>query len=132
MPLPARWMWMGLLSLLALSQQGAVAGAVRWPDLIRVGHVTGRVATTDDVKAGNAAFAIQNGDGHPGSKPIRLTIPQYAIYMDRDTGHEVPVIVIQAEDRAGVKLAGFRIVGSEGVGACLLSELRLLGTKRPP
>jgi hypothetical protein len=91
--------------------------------------VSGRVATNDDVQAGNAAFAIQNSD----SKPIRVMIPQYAIYFDRDTGKKVPVILIQAEDKAGAKLAGFRIVGGHGVGvgACLLSELQLLGTKRP-
>lgn len=132
MLLAARWIGTGLLCLFALAHEDAVAGAVRWPDLMRIGHVTGRVATQDDVSAGNAAFAIQNSSGHPGSKPIRLTIPQYAMYVDRDTGHEVPVIVIQAEDRAGAKLAGFRLVGGDGFGACLLSELRLLGTKRPP
>jgi hypothetical protein len=137
MLLPARWLWtgplcLGLLCLFALPREDAAAAAIRWPDLMKIGHVTGRVATQDDVNAGNAAFAIRDIDGHPGAKPIRLTIPQYAMYVDRDTGHEVPVVVIQAEDRAGAKLAGFRLVARDGVGACLLSELRLLGTKRPP
>lgn len=124
---PPRFVWTCCLCLLALAYEGALAAATPWPELTRVGHVSGRVATDDDVQAGNAAFAIQNSD----SKPIRVTIPQYAIYLDRDTGKKVPVILIQAEDKEGAKLAGFRIVGSHGVGACLLSELQLLGTKRP-
>ena len=124
---PPRFIWTCCLCLLAVVYQAALAAPTQWPDLARVGHVSGRVATNDDVQAGNAAFAIQNSD----SKPIRVTIPQYAIYLDRDTGKKVPVILIQAEDKAGSKLAGFRIVGSHGVGACLLDELQLLGTKRP-
>jgi hypothetical protein len=127
MPLPARFVWTCLLCLLAVALEGAHAGAIRWPDLVGVGHVTGRTATPDDVAAGNAAFTIQNSN----SKPIHVTIPQYAMYVDRDTGRQVPVILIQAEDKAGAMLAGFRIVGSNGLGACLLSELHLLGTKRP-
>ena len=126
-----RFIWACCLSLL-VAHEGAVAGAVRWPELAKISHVTGRTATTDDVQTGHAAFAIRSdADGHPGSKPIQVTIPQYALYVDRDTGKQVPVILIQAEDRAGVKLAGFRLVGMDGFGACLLSELHLLGTKRP-
>ena len=128
---PAHCIWIGLLCLVAMASEGALAGTIKWPELSRVGHVSGRTATTADVKAGNAAFVIQNSDGHSGSKPIRLTIPQYAMYLDRDTGKQIPVVVIQAEDRAGAKLAGFKLVGSGGFGACLLSELHLLGTKRP-
>lgn len=132
MHLPTRWTWTCCLSLLSIACDGAWAGTVRWPDLAAVSHVAGRTATTEDVNDGRAAFAIHSSDGHAGSKPLRLTIPQYAVFLDRDTGRAVPVVVIQAEDRAGVQLAGFRLVGSNGLGACLLSELRLLGTKRPP
>jgi hypothetical protein len=132
MPLTIRFIWTCCLSLLAMAHEGAFAGAVSWPELAKVGHVAGRTATTDDVKAGHAAFAIRSdANGQPGSKPIQVTIPQYALYVDRDTGKQVPVVLIQAEDRAGVKLAGFRLVGIDGFGACLLSELHLLGTKRP-
>jgi len=132
MPLSTRFIWTGCLSLLAMAHECVLAGTVIWPELATVGHVAGRTATTDDVKAGHAAFVIRSdADGHPGSKPIQLTIPQYALYVDRDTGKRVPVILIQAEDRAGVKLAGFRLIGVGGFGACLLSELHLLGTKRP-
>jgi hypothetical protein len=78
-----------------------------------------------DVGAGNAAFAVV---GRP-SRPLQIAIPQYALRATKGTS--TPIIVIQAEDTAAGKTIGFKAVGASRLGVCPLSEVRLLGPKKP-
>lgn len=109
-----------------------MASDIAWPDLPKDGYITGRVATAEDVKAGNAAFAAVGKNGERLSTPIPLKIPQYAWHVEADRGVQTPIIVIQAEDTPAGKTIGYRIVGGPGLGVCLLAEVRLLGEKKPP
>lgn len=118
--------WLGLVVI-----GTAIASGVVWPDLPKNGFIAGRVATADDVKAGNAAFAAVGKNGEPLSKPILLEIPQYAWHMETHEGVKKPIIVIQAEDTPAGKVIGYRVVGGTRLGVCLLAEVRLLGRKKP-
>ena len=120
----------GWLALVGIGS--AIASGIVWPDLPKGGgYIAGRVATVDDVTAGNAAFAAVGKNGEPLSKPIMLHIPQYALHVEADKGVETPIIVIQAEDTPAGKTIGYSIVGGSGLGVCLLAEVRLLGVVKP-
>ena len=120
---------LGWLALVGIAN--AIASGIVWPDLPKDGYIAGRVATTEDVKAGNAAFAAVGKNGERLSTPIPLKIPQYAWHVEADKGVKTPIIVIQAEDTPAGKTIGYRIVGGPGLGVCLLAEVRLLGEKKP-
>lgn len=69
--------------------------------------------------------------GKAAGTPIKLDIPQYAMHVDEGTGKETPVILIQAEENGDVKAVGYKELGTGQLGAALLREVRLLGTKKP-
>ncbi len=91
------------------------------------GYVTGRAATVEDVNAGNAGFVLQDGDV-PIGMPIAMLIPQYARF--KDESETVLVVLIQAEEARGQRLAAGRTMKGEVVVG-LLSDFTLLGTVRP-
>ncbi|EJF69157.1 MAG TPA: hypothetical protein ENI30_01495 [Gammaproteobacteria bacterium] len=107
-----------------------LAEAIAWPDLPDTCFVSGRSATSQDVDTGCAAFLI-NVKGKAAGTPIKLDIPQYAMHVDEGTGKETPVILIQAEENGDVKAVGYKELGTGQLGAALLREVRLLGTKKP-
>lgn len=119
-----------LLASLALAPTLAFAEAIAWPDLPDTCFVSGRSATNADVDIGCAAFLI-NVKGKAAGTPIKLVIPQYAMHIEQGTGKETPVIIIQAEQNGDIKAVGYRELGTEQLGAALLKEVRLLGTKKP-
>ncbi|MPQ86302.1 hypothetical protein F0170_21335 [Pseudomonas sp. MAFF 730085] len=108
----------------------AVADTIAWPDLPNTCFVSGRPATSTDVDTGCAAFLI-NVKGKAAGTPIKLDIPQYALHVDEATGKETPVIIIQAEENGDIKAVGYKELGNDQLGAALLREVRLLGTKKP-
>lgn len=122
-----RWLTAAFLSLLS---GAALAGGQAWPDLPRTCYVSGRAATVADVKAGCAVF-VASSNGKLIGKPLNIEIPQYAIHVDKKTGKKTRVIVIQAETAQGLKLVGYKDVGSRKRVVDSLGSLRLLGSKRP-
>ncbi|WP_197388332.1 hypothetical protein [Ralstonia pseudosolanacearum] len=60
-----------------------------------------------------------------------IQIPQYAFHVDGASGKKTPVIVLQAEERSGIKAVGYKEVQTSTIGAGLLSEMQLLGTSKP-
>lgn len=118
------------LAGLALTSPLTLAEAIAWPDLPDTCFVSGRSATSQDVDIGCAAFLI-NVKGKAAGTPIKLDIPQYAMHVDEGTGKETPVILIQAEENGDVKAVGYKELGTGQLGAALLREVRLLGTKKP-
>lgn len=118
------------LLFLTLIPTLALAESISWPDLPDTCFVSGRSATSQDVDTGCAAFLI-NVKGKPAGTPIKLDIPQYAMHVDEGTGKETPVILIQAEENGDVKAVGYKELGTGQLGAALLREVRLLGTKKP-
>nr|WP_256344426.1 MULTISPECIES: hypothetical protein [unclassified Pseudomonas] len=118
------------LAGLALTSPLTLAEAITWPDLPDTCFVSGRSATSQDVDTGCAAFLI-NVKGKAAGTPIKLDIPQYAMHVDEGTGKETPVILIQAEENGDVKAVGYKELGTGQLGAALLREVRLLGTKKP-
>nr|WP_282445829.1 hypothetical protein [Pseudomonas sp. EYE_354] len=103
---------------------------VIWPDLPTTCFVSGRPATSADVDTGCAAFLI-NVKGKAAGTPIKVDVPQYALHVDEATGKETPVIIIQAEENGEIKAVGYKELGTDQLGAALLREVRLLGTKKP-
>jgi hypothetical protein len=112
-----------LASLVGLIGLGSAP--VVWPALPQSGFITGRLATVDDVKQGNAVFS-QNGEG----KPLGLPIPQYVWWKD-NAGKSHPMILLQAEEGPdGTGVVGLRdLAGKDTVAT--LAEVKLLGTKKP-
>ena len=53
------------------------------------------------------------------------------MHVEAGTGKETPVIIIQAEENGEIKAVGYKELGTEQLGAALLKEVRLLGTKKP-
>jgi hypothetical protein len=97
-----------------------------WPELPKSGFVSGRVATKEDVDAGQAIFSM---DGK-SKGPIEIEIPQYAIWTDQ-SGAEHPVIVTQAETAPnGMQIVGMKTLDGSDMAATL-AEVRLLGSKKP-
>jgi hypothetical protein len=70
-----------------------MASDVVWPPLPKSGFVAPRVATADDVEAGNAIFSISK-DGSVG-RVAEIDVPQFAFYLDGQ--NKVPAIILQAE-----------------------------------
>lgn len=118
-----RWLALALLVPLVTN-----AGDIAWPDLPKTCFVKGRPATEDDLTKGCAAFVIKV---QGKVSPLDIEIPQYAIHVEDGTGKETRVIIIQAEEGQGIQTVGFIIVGTSSMGASLLREVRLLGTKKP-
>ncbi|WP_256262042.1 hypothetical protein [Pseudomonas costantinii] len=119
-----------LLATLSMASTLATADTITWPDLPQTCFVSGRSATSTDVDTGCAAFLI-NVKGQAAGTPIKLDIPQYALHVDEATGKQTPVIIIQAEENGDIKAVGYKELGTDQLGAALLREVRLLGTKKP-
>ena len=108
----------------------ARAGNIPWPALPKTCFVKGRPATRADVKRGCAAF-VAMANGKPVGKPLDIAIPQYAYEIDKEAHAKTPVVVIQAEQGLGIKMAGVTLVGSHRRLVELMSSLQLLGTNKP-
>ena len=120
-----------LFSLFAILMPAySFASNVVWPELPHACFVKDRPATEEDAKKGCAAFVIKTHKQFSGM-PLNIKIPQYAIHVDENTGKETPVVVIQAEENAGIQVVGYTEVGSSAIGTALLRELHLLGTVKP-
>jgi hypothetical protein len=104
------------------------AASSEWPTLPTKGFISGRPATEQDVKDGNAIFVAKIVGAVVG-KPISLAIPQFAYWADSE-GKKVPVVVVQAEEANGMRLFGFRdAAGGDHVATG--PEIELLGTTPP-
>jgi len=99
-----------------------------WRPLPRTGYIAGRAATLQDIKDGNAVFVASNEDTAV-SKPLTITIPQYAYWRDQG-GRRTRVIVVQAEEAKGVRIFGVRNANGKDI-VCTEAELTLLGTAPP-
>ena len=115
-----------LAALLGFSAASSSPSRVAWPELPTTGFIAGRLATIDDAKRGDAVFST-NGTG---GSTVRVTIPQYALWMD-EHGTKHRVILVQAEHAPdGTEIVGLRgLDGSERVAT--MPEVILLGTKKP-
>ena len=109
----------------AACNRAPAPAASTWPALPKSGFVRGRVATLDDVKKGDAVFAIPTG-----SVRLNMTIPQYAYRVD---GNEKQAgIIVQAEEVPHQRLVGFRPLGSGKAEMLGIEQVELLGKDPPP
>jgi len=107
-----------------------MAEQINWPDLPEDGYLTDRAATTEDVDAGIAVFALKIDDEYVG-KPVEMPIPQYAVRLDANTGEEEPVLAIQAETNGEITAIGYKRVIDGEFGVSLIDEFRFLGQYKP-
>jgi len=101
-----------------------------WPPLPTSGFVSGRPATQQDVRDGNAVFVAEVG-GKVIGQPLPIDIPQYALHVDGDTQQRTRVIVVQAERAGGIEMVGFRNIATGGDGVGTRPEFELLGRSKP-
>lgn len=81
-----------------------------------------RIATNEDVSAGNAVFNLRPEDGV--AMPINMRLPQTAIYYHEDQ-RQIPVIIVQAEELGDNKIIGmYTLDGEVMIGA--LTEVDLV------
>ena len=86
-------------------------------------HVSGRLATEEDVKNGNATFLVD--DKSEEHKALNIKIPTLAYHFDQDTDEKTPVVVIQGEQVGDQKVIGIKYLdGTDSV--CLLFELEFV------
>ncbi|WP_434938544.1 hypothetical protein ACRWQN_14605 [Shewanella sp. HL-SH8] len=83
-------------------------------------HLSGRVATEDDVKNGVAVFYIPEG-----SFALNAMLPTCVIQIDEETGERTPAVVIQAEQAGEQVYLGLRYL-TGGNGICGLDEVEQL------
>jgi len=101
-----------------------------WPSLSKIKYVSGRVATEQDINEGAAVFLLQS-EGVNIGQPINITLPQYAIHTDGDTGGKSKVVVIQAEEANGQRVVGALIISNNEYLAALYNEFEFLGNEKP-
>jgi len=99
---------------------------VHWPDLPTRGFISGRPATIEDAKQGNAVFSMKG----QSKGALAITVPQYALWRDEKALNHA-MIVVQAERAPdGSEIVGLRdLEGHEAVAT--LPEVTLLGTEKP-
>ena len=97
-----------------------------WPALPSSGFISGRSATHDDLKAGNAVFVAEDG-GEPIGKPLDIAVPQYAIFVDEANHRRTRVIIVQAEEARDTKLLGYHEIDTGAFGVGTFPEFELLG-----
>ncbi|RRO25529.1 hypothetical protein [Flavobacteriaceae bacterium 14752] len=90
---------------------------------IETPHVSGRLATEEDVKNGSATFLVD--DKSEEHKALNIKIPSLAYHFDQETNEKKPVVVIQGEKVGDQKVIGIKYLdGTDGV--CLLFELEFV------
>lgn len=99
----------------------SAAENIHWPDLSTIKHVSGRSAIEADLQSGAAAFTV------PYGTPVSITIPQYAMYRDLDSGRLIPVVVVQAEVAQGLAMFGAIEVASGKHLIGQAEQFKLLG-----
>lgn len=88
-----------------------------------VPSTSGRIATEDDVRAGQATFYL-GSPAEIGAAFAEMALPHCAIWRD-EQGQQVPVVIIQSEQAGNRHYIGFRLLdGGNGVG--LRFEFQLL------
>jgi hypothetical protein len=119
---------------------------VQWPPLPTSGFLSGRVATQEDVDQDVAAFGFPKkleaaqvskitGEEEaqpvecPGSIPLDIVIPQYAIL--HLNGEQLPCIIIQGEEAGDSQIVGCRLVKNNSIAIGLLEDFELLGQATP-
>ncbi|MTT51132.1 hypothetical protein F1529_01415 [Alcanivorax sp. VBW004] len=123
-----------LLSGLALLAVAAVAQAgdvLSLPPLDTYGFVSGRAATEADVSAGDAVFLFKE-DGLIIGQPLDIQVPQYAVFRGSNEAASGYVIIVQAEQAAGIPVVAARFFSDGKVVTGTPEEFTLLGDMGQP
>ncbi len=105
-----------------------LAQEIEWPDLSTFKYVSGRVAKEADISNQSAIFVLKNEGKYIGT-PIKIVLPQYAIYTDGETNQKSKVVIIQAESAQGMNMYGaIDIRNGKGV-VSIDTDFKLLGQK---
>lgn len=83
-------------------------------------HISGRVATEDDVNSGIATFYIPDG-----SFALDAQLPTCVIQIDEETNSRIPAVVIQAEQAGEQVYLGVKYLDGS-CGVCSLDEVEQL------
>jgi len=116
--------------LLLFSQAAFAENLAGCPDLASVEHVSGRLATKEDIDAGAAIFMLQV-EGTRIGEPIDIAVPQYAIQTESASGNKMAVVIVQAEETEDQKIIGALGCKSDEFSLGLLEEFELRGTTKP-
>ena len=96
------------------------AGGFDVDDWTRLAAFTGRVATLDDVQAGQAVFALGDTDA---SRPLDMALPQPVIWWDDDGEQAAVAVQAEAHETAdGETMEVLGLILADGASAIALLE----------
>ncbi len=102
--------------------------AAAWPRLPTTGYIAGRVATSADIRKGDAVFAACVG---VVGRTLDVAIPQYGLWHDPLTDSIRRVFVVEAEWFQGDSMFGLRQIPSGKDAMATIADLQLLGQTPP-
>jgi hypothetical protein len=105
-----------------------------WPDLSQFPSFRHRLATQDDINAGQAAFLVPGPGGPaapPMGTPMKIDVPQYAYHLT-EGGIKVPGVLIQAVQVGVMEVGAIMYLADGKFAVATMNEFELLGTSLPP
>lgn len=103
-----------------------------WPRLSDFSATSGRLATKEDTNANRASFLLQDEAGNRIGSPVEMVLPQFACYVDHESGSRERCVVFQAEAANGKVYFGGWLIDQETQIVGFASDFELLGTNNPP
>lgn len=114
------------IALLSATAPAFSATGSVWPGIPKK-FVTGRPATSQDMKAGRAVFLLMPEDRSGQAASVK--VPQYAFWTNE--GRKRPAVVVQAEKaRDGSESVALLMLDGQ-VNIVDVRDVKLLGTKKP-
>ena len=119
------------LVIAAFLLTGLAHADTSWPPLNKYCVVLGRAATPQDVADNCAVFAARKLADRNAIKQMNIALPQYAYYNEPNLKRSIPVVVVQAEERNGVQVLGYRDIATGAKGSAMMKDFKLLGVFPP-
>jgi hypothetical protein len=102
-----------------------------WPPLTDFEGTSGRLATKEDTHANRAAFLLQDEGGNRIGEPFDMPLPQFAYYVDHESGTRERCVLFQAEVADGKVYFGGWLIDQDNQVVGFASDFELLGTSPP-
>lgn len=119
------------LALLLVAAAAQAGEALSLPPLDTYGFISGRAATEADISAGDAVFLFKD-EGQIIGQPLDIQVPQYAVFRGSNEAASGYVIIVQAEEAAGVPVVAARFLRDDKVITATPEEFTFLGDMGQP
>lgn len=102
-----------------------------WHRLTDFSATSGRLATKEDTNANRASFLLQDEAGNRIGTPVDIMLPQFAYYVDHESGSRERCVLFQAEAADGKVYFGGWLIDQQNQVVGFPSEFELLGINVP-